>query len=294
MSIPSHQPSGAGTVAATWRALRAEFHAAGLEEAPTLADWLVSGVLGCRRTELILHVERRLRAATARRLRGLARRVLTGEPLQYVLGCVEFQGCMLRADRRALIPRPETEQLVDLVLADAELGAAAAPRLADVGTGSGCIAIALALRWPHAVLEATDRSAAALALARANARRMGVAWRIVFRQADLLGRATPGAYDALVSNPPYVASAEWRSLPPLVRDHEPRAALDGGADGLRVIARLARQARTALRSGGCLFLEIGEDQAGRVKKMLAAEGFRRVSSAHDWAGHERLVRAVKP
>ncbi len=197
-------------------------------------------------------------------------------------------------DRRALVPRPETEQLAEWVLAWAPLWARPKPVVADVGTGSGCLAVTLALERPAARVLATDTSSDALALARENAARHGVGGRLWFRQQDLLAGQPPASLDAVVSNPPYVATADWARCAATVRDFEPRAALDGGPDGLAVIRRLVRQARDALAPGGALFLEIGDRQAGAVRALLEAAGFADACVRRDHAGRDRLLRAVRP
>jgi release factor glutamine methyltransferase len=190
-----------------------------------------------------------------------------------------------------LIPRPETELLVDAVLAHKSLWATARPAIADVGTGSGCVIISLALERPQGDYTASDISAEALCMAQSNATRLGgAAAKIVFLVADLLAGRPDHSLDGVVANLPYVRSAECDGLPRHIREHEPRLALDGGADGLDVIRRLIAQARTVLRPGGVLFLEIGHDQGPATRRLL--EGFREVQICADYAGRERVVIAV--
>lgn len=279
------------TVDAWIRTLRRDLEAVGIPEAGALAEWAAADLLGCRRLEL--HLRARDPFPAERRERGAAIRAAlrAGVPLQYALGVVEFYGRAFAADPRALIPRPETEELVERALAAVDLWALPRPRVADVGTGSGVIAITLALERTGARLFASDRSAEALALARKNARRHGVEERIVWRHGDLLDGVAPGALDAIVANLPYVRTEEISRLDPRVRDHEPRAALDGGADGLRLLERLIGQAPVALARPGRLFLEIGEDQAAPVAALLARAGFRTVEIARDLAGRDRFALA---
>ncbi len=276
------------------RALAARLAAAGLDDAPSVAEWALASVLGCRPLEVYLGARTPLAPDAAAALARMADRLVRDEPIQYVTGFTEFCGLRLATDRRALIPRPETEALVTALAEDPGLKAAAAPALADVGTGSGAIAVALALALPRARLLAVDGSADALALARENARRHGVAERIRFQCADLLGDAPAARLDAIAANLPYVATAVWAALPARVREYEPAVALDGGVDGLALIRRLAAQAIGRLRPGGLLALEIGEDQGAAVRAELEGHGFADVRVQPDPAGHDRLVLARRP
>ena len=266
---------------------------AGLDEAQLKAEWLVAHAAGCKRLELAVRGGESAAPGAEHVLRAGMERLLQREPLQYVLGTADFMGHLLRVDRRVLIPRPETEQLVEMVLADPELRKTASPRLADAGTGSGCIAIALAAAQPAARLVATDLSQDALDLARDNARRIGVEARIEFRRGDLLDGMEAGSLDAVVSNPPYVAAEEWHRLEPEVRLFEPRQALDGGVDGLDVVRRLVAQALGALRAGGRLFVEIGDEQGGAAKALTEAAGFMNVDVRRDLSGKDRILCARK-
>jgi release factor glutamine methyltransferase len=193
-----------------------------------------------------------------------------------------------------LIPRPETEQLTEAVLACEPLWKRASPALVDVGTGSGCIIISLALARPEAQYHAIDNDPAALELARSNARRHRVLRRIRFRAGDLLEMFAPASLDAVVSNPPYVRTGDWEQLPAQIRDYEPRAALDGGADGLAVIRPLISQAGRVLKPGGRLFLEIGAEQAKSVRSLLAANNFTDCAIRADLAGKHRIASARRP
>lgn len=268
--------------------------AAGIENPRLAAELLLADVLGCRRLELPLRYAETLSAAQARRYDAWLRRAAAGEPLAYVLGTAQFLDLLLRVDRRALIPRPETEGLVETVLACEPLRARRPLQVADVGTGSGCIAIALARRWPHAEILATDASADALELARENAAHAGVAGRIRWRHADLLTGGEPGSLDAVVANLPYVPTSAWAELPRSVRDFEPRMALDGGPDGLRESRRLVRQALQILRKNGWLFLECAPDQAAALRREMMALGFTDVLIRQDLGGRDRVVLGRKP
>lgn len=211
-------------------------------------------------------------------------------PLAYITGEREFWSLRLRVDRRVLVPRPETETLVEAALERIDPGT----RVADVGTGSGAIVIALAHELGSGVFIGTDRSAPALAVAQANAAEHGLEERIEFLEGDLLDPLSGrhGLLDALVSNPPYIPTAELGALEPEVRDFEPRAALDGGSDGLALIARLVAGAPPLLRCGGWLLLEIGAGQAAAVRALLRRTGcFDDISTRRDLAGIERVVAA---
>lgn len=267
---------------------------AGVSEPEVKAEQLLAHRLRCRRLELKFRGQERISDEVWGRIATDARRLAEGEPIQYVLGCVDFMGHELRADYRALIPRPETEELVDAILHCAPLRELESPLLVDVGTGSGCIAVSLALAWPQARLLATDISGEALGLARENAQRHGVAERVTFIRCDLLSAVSAGVADAVVANLPYVRSAEWAQLPREIREHEPRDALDGGKDGLVIISRLVPEARRVLKSKGWLFLETGEEQGPAVSELLREVGFVEVVCRNDMSGRHRFVVGRSP
>lgn len=223
----------------------------------------------------------------------LARRA-RHEPLQYITGVQEFWSLAFRVDQRVLIPRPETEVVVETAL---RLGEREIPlRVLDVGTGSGCIAVALATELPQAEVWAVDTSRDALAVARENAERHGVAGRIRFLQGDLFTpvEGEDGGFDLVVSNPPYIARDDLAALQPEVRDWEPRGALAGGVDGLDFYRRLLSEGPAYLRSGGWLVMEMGQGQYGEVLRLI---GQRRDLSAGsgvlDYAGRARVAVARK-
>lgn len=263
--------------------------AAGRDEARLKAELLVAHVLGWGRLETLARPDTVLGPEQQSRWRALEDRVAAGEPLQYVLGEAWFWGRCFKADRRALIPRPETEELVQRVLDDAELWAKPGPVVADVGTGTGCIALTLAAERPRARLLGLDISPDALALARENEQRLGLAGRVDWQSGDLLAGLPPASLDAVVSNPPYIASGQIATLAEEVRGHEPRLALDGGPDGLDLIRRLAVQARLALRPRGRVWMEIGDEQGEAARHLLAEAGFARVEIRRDLSGQTRMV-----
>ena len=219
------------------------------------------------------------------------KRVAGGEPVQYVLGQTEFMGHVFKTDKRALIPRPETEILVEAVLGCGALWAKEKPLIVDLGTGSGCIVISLALARPEALYAALDVSAEAIELAKENAASLAVGDRVSFLRAELPDVAEPQMADAIVSNPPYVATGAWEKLPAHIREHEPRQALDGGPQGLDVLENLIQDASIALKPGGHLFLEIGYDQGRAVAGMLAECQFSGIEVRKDLSGHDRIAVA---
>ena len=223
-------------------------------------------------------------------MRAGLRRLGGGEPVQYVIGEWDFRCLTLKTDARALIPRPETEQLVQLALDEREVWEHPDPRLCDVGTGTGCIAISFAVERPACRVTAVDVDGDALALARENAERCGVGGRIDFRLGRNCAGAAAASLDAVVSNPPYIASRVVDGLPPLIRDHEPRLALDGGPDGLDIVREVVNDAAIALRPGGWCFLEIGDEQGEAVRGILEDAGFTSVAILADFAGLTRFAK----
>lgn len=271
--------------------LRGGLAEAGVEDPGVLAEWLMVEVLGGTRSALVLRQNEPVPRKDC--LAGWVTRLAAGEPLQYVLGYTEFMGLRIACDRRALIPRPETEELVDLVLRDAALRGPAAPRVVDVGTGTGCIAIALALACPTLEVWALDVSTEALALAGRNVAAHGLADRVRLVCSDLFDRVTDDRpFDLVVSNPPYVAEGEYRALPRHILGHEPEQALAAGGDGLAILRRLVPAATRRLVSGGGLYLEIGEDQGPAVEALARRAGFRDVTVHLDLAGRVRIVQAL--
>ena len=255
---------------------------AGVPEPRTDAELLVAHVLGVRRSTLAGMIRCELDDAKRARLRSLVDRRRTREPLQYVLGEWGFRRLDLKVDGRALIPRPETEMVVERALAHiAELEA---PRVLDVGTGSGAIALALADEHPGARVVALDLSPDALSLARENVERTGLGDRVEVRQGDLVD-GVRGPFDLVVSNPPYVRADELSALQPEVRDWEPHVALVG--DGLT--EAIAAGARRILRPGGGLVLEVAENSAQHVAAELRRLGYDDVGVTLDLSGRDRVV-----
>jgi len=260
------------------------------DEARLESELLLRHVLGIDRAAFLRLKEREMPPDARQRFLPLLERRLAREPLAYIIGKRAFFGMMFEVDRNVLIPRPETEGLVERALALASGGwMGGSPLIADVGTGSGCIAVTLAAKLPGARLLACDVSAAALGVARRNAERYNVATHIRFIAGDLLTLVT-NQIDAIISNPPYIPSAEIDTLPPEIARYEPLWALDGGADGLAVIRQLLKQAPRRLKPGGAVLLEIGDGQGDAVRQLaLAAFPDARVEVERDLAGLERYV-----
>ena len=257
----------------------------GVENPRLNAEHLLAHALGLKRMELYLQFDRQLTESERAPLRETVKRRGAREPLQHILGTAEFHGRTFACDKRALIPRPETEQLVEIALEIVK--GKASPQILDIGTGSGVIAITLALELTAAEVHAVDLSTDALALAAANAERHGLAERVRFHQADLL---PPGEikFDLIVANLPYIPADEIASLSPEVR-HDPLAALDGGPDGLDLIRRLIDTAPERLTPGGALLLEIGAGQADAVNTLLADRKFRDISVRSDYQNIPRFA-----
>ncbi|HEY6864619.1 MAG TPA: peptide chain release factor N(5)-glutamine methyltransferase, partial [Burkholderiales bacterium] len=254
------------------------------------ARLLLAHALGVTRAQLVAHVERALAPADERRFTALVERRASGEPVAYIVGEREFWGLALRVSPAVLIPRPETELLVERALA--LLPEAAGHAILDLGTGSGALAIALARERPRARVVASDVSAEALEIARENARTHGTTMR--FALGDWLAAVGPGErFEMIVSNPPYVASGDPHLALGDLR-FEPRGALDGGGDGLDCIRRIARAARAHLVPGGWLLLEHGYDQAGACRELLADAGYRELQDYRDLAGHPRVCAGRRP
>ncbi len=246
------------------------------------AEVLLAFVLPVERIELYTAFERPVEPAERERFRELVReRAQKRRPVAYLTGVREFWSRTFRVDESVLIPRPDTETLVR------EAVAREPRRILEVGVGSGAVCGALALELPEAEIVGTDISESALEIARGNLASLGVAERCELRRADLV---SGGDFDVLVSNPPYVPTAELAGLEPEVL-HEPRAALDGGADGLDVIRRLVEAAPKVLRRGGWLLLEIGAGQGSRVGALMEAAGFENTALCLDLAGVERVAAA---
>jgi release factor glutamine methyltransferase len=284
-------------------------------ESPRLqTELLLAHLLKLPRMKLYLNFDRPLSEAEADALRELVKRRGLREPLQHIVGSTSFCGSEISVNHHALIPRPETELLAEMGWAfllglenerrQAAGSAAVAPLALDFGTGTGCIAIVLAAKCPAAALTAVDVSADALALAKENAARNNVLERIEFRSGDGFAALADGAetgggrrsFDLIISNPPYIASAEIATLEPEVRDFDPRAALDGGADGLDFYRRLAVEGQGFLRPDGKIMLEFGDGQAAAIGTIFERENWIVEAVKEDYSQRARILvaRAFRP
>ena len=282
-------PSTGGRVVTVARALvRARNALASISPTPRLdADILLANVLGWSRARLFAHAGASLDSGAARRFDALVRRRCAGEPVAYLTGHKEFWSLDLAVTPDTLIPRPETEHLVEAVLGVVPADAPAT--IADIGTGAGAVALALARERPRAFVVGTDRSPAAVAVARANALRHG-AGNVSFAVSDACAALASHRWSVIASNPPYVAQNDPHLASGDVR-FEPREALAAGPAGLDVLETLARQAPARLARGGWLAMEHGRDQGPAVRDLLSRSGLRKVETMRDLAGSERVTIA---
>jgi release factor glutamine methyltransferase len=266
-----------------------DFRRRGNKTARLDAELLLGEALGLDRIKLIVEAERPLAEGELGRYRELIKRRRNGEPIAYILGRREFFALPFRVDRRVLIPRPDTETLVERALAGTQAQHLYG-RLLDLCTGSGCVAVAFAKARPTWRVTAVDLSPDAAALARENVRRAGVVHNVSVLEGDLFAPLAPGAqFELITANPPYIPSGEIAGLDTDVRDFEPRLALDGGEDGLVIIRRLLDAAPRYLVPGGLLAMEVGFDQAPAVAALFERAGFVDIARARDLAGVERVV-----
>lgn len=264
----------------------------GVESPRLQIELLLAHVLKLPRMRLYLDFERQLGEAELQALRALVQRRAAREPLQHLTGTVSFCGLELAVGPAALIPRPETETLAELAWQHLSTIHSPASTILDFGTGSGCLAIALAVKCPSAKIHALDVSTDALDLARANAARHGVAGHITFHQSDgFAALPAPLRFGLIVANPPYIPSAEIATLEPEVRDHDPRRALDGGKDGLDCFRLLAREAALRLQPGGVLMAEFGDGQAHELREVFTTPAWSGEHVEKDLTGRERFLIA---
>ncbi|SNB47786.1 peptide chain release factor N(5)-glutamine methyltransferase [Geobacter sp. DSM 9736] len=260
----------------------------GVENARLETEWLLAAALGLDRVGLYVNFDKPLTDEELAGCRTMVSRRARREPLQYILGTQEFMGLEFRVTPAVLIPRHDTEVLVE----EAVRRAPSARTILDVGTGSGCIAVALAKALPEAVVTGADTSSAALAIAGENAELNCV--RITLVEGSLFTPFTGRTFDLIVSNPPYIRSEDIATLQPEVRDFEPAAALDGGADGFGFYRSIVPAAPRHLTGGGWLMVEVGVGQAGDVASLFAESGFLEVFTARDRGGVERVVGGCLP
>ena len=289
---PGAKPAGQ-TVEAARRALDARFKSAGIDSAELDARLFVGAALGLDLTGLITAANRTLTLDESNRLEAFAARRLNGEPVARILGHKEFWGLPFRLSAATLVPRPDTETIVERALEILRASRERALRVVDLGTGTGVILLALLHELPKAFGVGTDISLEALWTAKANAEDLGLATRSAF-VACSYASALSGDFDLIVSNPPYIRSADIASLASEVRDHDPRTALDGGANGLDAYRVLIPQAAGLLSPGGALILEAGQGQSGPIETLMTAAGLTTPEGAKsDLAGIPRAVTGRK-
>jgi release factor glutamine methyltransferase len=289
------ESSAAQTVETTRRALAARFRNDKLDSAELDARMLVGAALGLDLTGMIAAAGRLVTPDQSTLIEEFARRRLAGEPVARILGQKEFWGLPLKLSAATLVPRPDTETAVELALEmlRASPGPDRGLRIADIGTGSGALLLALLSELPGAFGVGTDISVAALRTASGNAARLGFAARAVFVACDYAA-ALADSFDLIVSNPPYIRSAEIAGLAPEVRDHDPRGALDGGVDGLDAYRALIPEAARLLLPGGALVVEAGRGQSGPIEGLMTAAGLTHERPAKaDLAGIRRAVAGRK-
>jgi release factor glutamine methyltransferase len=259
----------------------------GIDEARLNMEHLLAHVLRCRRMDLYLRFDQPVAEPHLIELRALIKRRGEGEPLQHLLGSVEFHGLELISDHRALVPRPETERLVDMLVT--QFKAAPPGRVLDMATGSGCIGLALTHSWPLAAVLLADISEDALELARLNASRLGLSGRVKLLRSDLFEKVT-GEFDLIVANLPYIPRAEIATLSREVR-RDPVLALDGGPSGMEIVERFLKEVSPHLAAEGQIALEVGHDQGPRTAELCREAGLAQAEVRADLAGVERFVFA---
>lgn len=270
------------------------FEPKGVDSPRLQAELLLAHVLKLPRMKLYLNFDRALTSGEVDAFRELVRRRGQREPLQHIVGSVSFCGLDIAANRNALIPRPETEVLAQLGWEFLQQHPSAAPTAFDFGTGTGCLPICLAVNCPRAQVWAGDISTEALTLARANAARHGVQERIQFIVSDGFAALAAGQrFDLIVSNPPYIASAEIAALQPEVRDFDPRLALDGGTDGLEFYRILAGQGGAWLNPGGKIMVEFGDGQAAAIAEIFSRENWVVEAIRQDYSPRDRFLLAKR-
>jgi release factor glutamine methyltransferase len=281
----------AWTIEAVLRWATDDFRARGIESPRLDAELLLARALGVTRIQLIVDAKRPLDAGELARVRELVRRRRTREPIAYILGEREFYGRVFRVDARVLVPRPDTEALVDVAL-ERTRAISMSMRALDVCTGSGCVAISLARERPTSAVFGCDVSDDALAVARENALRLG-AYNVAWRRGDLFAAVDPATrFDLVTANPPYIAAGEVAALPPDVGRFEPHLALEGGDDGLTVVRRIVAEAGEHLAPGGILATEVGAGQATLVSALFERHGYGEIDVRRDYGRIERVVSGV--
>jgi release factor glutamine methyltransferase len=287
MSMAQPAEKQTWTIEAVLKWAADDFRARGIESPRLDAEVLLAHALATTRVQLFVDGKRPLTADELSRFREMVKRRRSREPTAYILGWREFYGRPYKVDARVLVPRPDTETLVGVAL-ERTRACSMSTRVLDLCTGSGCVAITLGRERPTSSVTAVDVSEGALAVARENAMRLG-AYNVALRKGDLYEGLAGRAFDLVTANPPYIPSSDLAGLAPDVREHEPRLALDGGADGLDVLRRVVAGAPAVLAPGGVLAVEIEYREAEPVRALFAEHGFEDVETAKDYARLDRVV-----
>ena len=279
------------TVFEVLKSSRTYLEAKDIHEARRSCDLLMSFMLKCSPLDLFFKLDDVLSQNLLDAMRRGVKRLAEHEPVQYILGEWDFMVHTFKTDKRALIPRPETEELVQMILECEDIWSGEPAFVIDIGTGSGCIAICLALAKPNGRYLGVDISTDALSLAQENATRLKVGDNIAFSDKELSDLIEPDTVTAIVANLPYIPTADYEALPAHIKSFEPATALDGGEDGLDIIRAVAEDASMVLKNNGYLFLEMDHRQGVAISNMLEQLGFFNISVKQDMAGHDRFVVA---
>ena len=291
MGVSTSKTARAWTIETVLAWATEDFRSRHLDSPRLDAELLLVHALGATRVEIIIDSKRPLAGVELGRFRALVRRRRAHEPIAYIVGSREFYGRNFRVDRRVLIPRPDTETLVEVALGRTR-ALSLCMRALDLCTGSGCVAITLGRERPTAPITATDVSEDAIAVARDNGLRLG-AYNVAFRVGDLFAPIDNSQhFDLITANPPYITSTEIDGLASDIRDHEPRLALDGGPEGLDLLRRIITGAPAHLSEGGVLAVEVADGQAARVVELFREAGLSDIEVRRDYARVERVVSAV--
>ena len=271
----------------------------GIDSPQLVVEYLVCRLLRCKRLELPLYYTKQATERFCEVLKRGVMRAATGEPIQYILGEWEFRELTLKCDKRALIPRPETEDLVQLLLDDEQLRGVQSPVILDYGTGTGCIALSIAKEMPNARVIAIDVSEEALSLARENAAVLGLESRVVFvnvSTVDLADLLEPNTINAIISNPPYIPSETCDGLDQKVKDFEPRLALDGGPDGMDITRGIIEEAAMLLTGGGSIYLELSaeDNQPELLRPYMESLSFEEIRVLPDMFKANRFLTGRLP
>lgn len=270
-----------------------------IDNAKSSIEFLAASLLDCKRSQLPLYFDKIMSPSFIDSMRDGMKRLLSNEPIQYILGNWDFREITLKTDKRALIPRPETEELVGLLLSDNSITSLPSPAILDYGTGSGCIALSIAKELPNARIVAIDVSEDALSLARENANFLGLSNKVTFinsSEIDLGDLFEPESFNAIISNPPYIPTSSYLKLDASVKDFEPRLALDGGDDGMNIVRAIIDDSSILLANGGSIFLELSaeDNQPEELSSYLQSLSFENIKVTQDAFKAKRFLSGTLP